>query len=163
MSSTPHHWQWKHTPGQPGDCVIVDIDGVLADAGHRQHFLDPPWRDWDGFFAECGGDGVFEESKILVELLASDLTIVLLTSRPTWIQKPTLDWLEHNRIRYDLLIMRPLGDFQTSPGFKRDETQTLRHQGFNPILAIDDDMRNVRMYRTQEVPTLFIESGYHPH
>ena len=83
MSSTPHHWQWRHTPGQPGDCVIVDIDGVLADAGHRQHFLDPPWRDWDGFFAECEGDGVFEESKTLVELLASDLTIVLLSSRPT--------------------------------------------------------------------------------
>ena len=163
MSSTPHHWQWRHTPGQPGDCAIVDIDGVLADAGHRQHFLDPPWRDWDGFFAECGGDGVFKENKILLDLLAPELMIVLLTSRPTWIQKPTLDWLQDNRIRYDLLIMRPLGDFQASPGFKRDETKTLRHRGFNPVLAIDDDMRNVRMYRTQDVPTVFLESGYHPH
>lgn len=163
MSSTPHHWQWRHTPGQPGDCAIVDIDGVLADAGHRQHFLDPPWRDWDGFFAECGADGVFEENKILLELLAPELMIVLLTSRPTWIQKPTLDWLQENRIRYDLLIMRPLGDFQASPGFKRDETKTLRHRGFNPVLAIDDDMRNVRMYRTQDVPTVFLDSGYHPH
>ncbi len=162
MSSTPHHWQWRHTPGEPGDCAIVDIDGVLADAGHRQHFLDPPWRDWDGFFAECGGDGVFEENKILLDLLAPELMIVLLTSRPTWIQKPTLDWLQDNRIRYDLLIMRPLGDFQASPGFKRDETKTLRHRGFNPLLAIDDDMRNVRMYRTQDVPTVFLESGYHP-
>jgi hypothetical protein len=58
--------------------------------------------------------------------------------------------------------MRPLGDFQASPGFKRDETKTLRHRGFNPLLAIDDDMRNVRMYRTQDVPTVFLESGYHP-
>ncbi len=163
MTSTPQHWQWRQAPPQAADCVIVDIDGVLADAGHRQHFLEPPWRDWDGFFAECGGDGVIEESKMLLDLLGADLLIVLLTSRPTWIQKTTLEWLQRHKIRYDLLIMRPLGDFQASPGFKRDETQTLSRRGFNPVLAIDDDMRNVRMYRNQNVPTVFIDSGYHPH
>ena len=163
MSSASRHWEWKETPREAGDCVIVDIDGVLADAGHRQHFLDPPWRDWDGFFAECGGDKVIEETKILLDLLSAHLMIVLLTSRPTWIQKATTEWLDQCQIAYDLLIMRPVGDFQASPGFKRDETQTLRLHGYTPVLAIDDDMRNVRMYRNQNVPTVFLDSGYHPH
>ena len=163
MNSTPRHWQWRHEPAEQGNCVIVDIDGVLADAEHRQHYLAPPWRDWDGFFAECGGDGVFEESKVFIELLDPELLVVLLTSRPTWIQKTTTDWLERNEIRYDLLIMRPLGDFQASPGFKRDETETLRRHGYFPVLAIEDDMRNVRMYRNEDIPTIFLDSGYHPH
>ena len=59
--------------------------------------------------------------------------------------------------------MRPLGDFQASPGFKKDETKHLFARGFLPRLAIEDDMRNVRMYRSIEVPTIFLESGYHPH
>ena len=163
MSSIPRHWHPRQEIVQRGDCVIVDIDGVLAAAAHRQHYLDPPWRDWDGFFAECSGDSVFEENKMLLELLDPDLTIVLLTSRPTWIQKATLDWLNRNNIRYDLLIMRPLGDFQASPGFKRDETESLRRLGHIPVLAIDDDMRNVRMYRSESIPTIFLDSGYHPH
>ncbi len=163
MIAIPRHWHWRQKANQPGDCAIVDIDGVLADAEHRQHYLDPPWRDWDGFFAECGGDGVFEETKALLELMDLTLTIVLLTSRPTWIQKATLDWLSRHEIRYDLLIMRPLGDFQPSPGFKRDETDGLRHRGYVPVLAIDDDMRNVRMYKNEGIPTIFLDSGYHPH
>jgi hypothetical protein len=106
---------------------------------------------------------VFEENKMLLELVDPELTIVLLTSRPTWIQKATLDWLNRNKIRYDLLIMRPLGDFQASPGFKRHETESLRRLGYIPVLAIDDDMRNVRMYRSESIPTIFLDSGYHPH
>ena len=163
MRSIPRHWHPRQEIVQRGDCVIVDIDGVLADAVHRPHYLDPPWRDWDGFFAECGGDNVFEENKTLLELLDPELTIVLLTSRPTWIQKATVEWLNRNNIRYDLLIMRPLGDFQASPGFKRDETESLRRLGHIPVLAIDDDMRNVRMYRSESIPTIFLDSGYHPH
>lgn len=52
----PAYWWWRDGPVPPGDCVIVDIDGVLADAAHRQHHLDGPWRDWDSFFADMGDD-----------------------------------------------------------------------------------------------------------
>lgn len=159
----PGHWTWHYDPVAPGECVIVDIDGVLADAEHRQHHLDPPWRDWDAFFAEAGGDDTFDEMVTVLELLRDELIVVLLTSRPTWIQRETLRWLQVHDIRWDLLIMRPMGDFQPSPGFKQDETEDLQGRGFEPRLAIDDDMRNVRMYRRIDLPTLHLESGYHPH
>ncbi|MDG2216942.1 MAG: hypothetical protein P8L46_02725 [Acidimicrobiales bacterium] len=163
MSRFPDHWQWHEDPLPSGDCVIVDIDGVLADAEHRQHHLDPPWRDWDSFFSEAGGDDIFEEMVTVLELLRQDLVVVLLTSRPTWIQRETLRWLGLYKIRWDLLVMRPMGDFQPSPGFKRYETHSLIEREYVPRLAIDDDMRNVRMYRKEGLPTLHLESGYHPH
>ena len=163
MSRFPGHWHWREDPLAPGECVIVDIDGVLADAEHRQHHLEPPWRDWDSFFAEAGGDDIFEEMVTVLELMREDLIIVLLTSRPTWIQRETLRWLSLYEIRWDLLIMRPMGDFQPSPGFKRDETDNLVERSYTPRLAVDDDMRNVRMYRKEGLPTLHLESGYHPH
>ena len=47
--------------------------------------------------------------------------------------------------------------------FKGEQTEALAEQGFTPRLAIDDDMRNVRMYRDLDLPTLYIDSGYHPH
>jgi hypothetical protein len=135
----------------------------LADAAHRQHHLDPPWRDWDAFFAEADGDDVFVETVAMLDLLSPDVAVTLLTSRPTWIQKITVEWLRKFQIRWDLLIMRPMGDYQPSPGFKRYELHTLQQLGFDPTLAVDDDMRNVRMYRDEGLPTLYLESGYHPH
>ena len=42
------NWHWRSPPGGPGSAVIFDIDGVLADAAGRQHYLD--WGDWQSFF-----------------------------------------------------------------------------------------------------------------
>ncbi|MCY3586894.1 MAG: hypothetical protein OXG76_14490 [Acidimicrobiaceae bacterium] len=159
----PAYWWWRDGPVPPGDCVIVDIDGVLADASHRQHHLDGPWRDWDSFFADVGDDDVLDEVFELLVLLNPELVVVALTSRPTWVSGATLDWLVKHKVRWDLLIMRPMGDFQPSPLFKGEQTQALLECGYTPRLAIDDDMRNVRMYRDLDLPTLYIDSGYHPH
>ena len=163
MVNEPSHWFWNGATKQSTDCVIVDIDGELANASKRQHHLDPPWRDWHAFFADCIDDESFEETVTLIDLLDPTLAVILLTSRPMWVQRPNLKWLAKFDILISILIMRHIGDFQASPGFKKDETKRLSARGFVPRLAIEDDMRNVRMYRSIEVPTIFLESGYHPH
>ncbi|MBA3955457.1 MAG: hypothetical protein H0X58_02180 [Acidimicrobiia bacterium] len=40
----------------PRPLAVVDIDGVLADVGHRLHFLDRRPKDWKGFFAAARTD-----------------------------------------------------------------------------------------------------------
>ena len=42
------HWRWRDAPIEPGESAIFDLDGVLADANGRQHYLDGAVRDWDG-------------------------------------------------------------------------------------------------------------------
>jgi hypothetical protein len=157
----PRHWTWRDGPVEPGRTAVVDIDGVLSDAASRQHYLEAPRRNWDAFFEACGEDPVIEEVKVLLDLLAPDLRIVLLTARPERVHQLTEAWLRRYRIRWDLLLMRPWGDYELSRDFKQASVWELREHGFDLVLAIEDDRRNVEMFRKEGVPCIYFHSGYY--
>jgi hypothetical protein len=140
---------------------VIDIDGVLSDAASRQHYLESPRRDWRGFFDACGEDPVIEEVKVLLDLLDRDLVIVLLTARPERVHPLTEAWLAHYEIRWDLLIMRGWGDYEVARDFKQSTVWELREAGFELRLAIEDDRRNVEMFRREGIPCLYKHSGYY--
>ena len=154
------HWRWREeTPAPAGQVVIFDIDGVLADAAGRQHYLD--WGDWKAFFEACGDDPVIEEIERLLELLDPSLLVVLVTARPRRVQPHTLAWLERYHLRWDLLVMREYGDFSGTDVFKRDVLRELRRRGYDVRLALDDDPKNHVMYVNEGVPCIYIHSGYY--
>jgi hypothetical protein len=142
--------------------VVLDLDGVLADARGRQHFLNGPGRkDWRGFFDAAGDDPVIEEVVRLLELLDRELSIVLLTARPMRIRSLTEEWLRRNGVAWDLLVMRPDRDFGPSVDFKRRTARDLREEGFDLRLAFEDDRRNVDMFHAEGVPCVYLHSGYY--
>jgi hypothetical protein len=153
------NWQWRESPQTPGRAVIFDIDGVLADAAGRQHFLD--WGDWKAFFEACGDDPVIDEIDRLLDLLDGSLQIILLTGRPRRVMPHTTAWLERFQVRWDLLIMREFGDYSGVEDFKRRALHDLRAQGFDVLLALDDDPKNHAMYVAEGVPCIYIHSGYY--
>ncbi len=157
----PEHWTWRQGPVEPGRAVVVDIDGVLSDAASRQHYLESPRRDWRAFFDACGEDPVIEEVKVLLDLLDPELRVVLLTARPERVHPLTEAWLHHYEIRYDVLIMRPYGDYDMARHFKQATVADLRAYGFVLELAIEDDRRNVEMFRREGIPSLYKHSGYY--
>jgi len=157
----PEHWTWRDGLVEPGPAAVIDIDGVLSDAVSRQHYLEAPRRDWRAFFDACGDDPVIEEVEVLVRLLDPDLRIVLLTARPQRIHHLTEAWLHRYRIRWDLLVMRPFGDYEVAREFKQSSIWELREYGFELKLAIEDDRRNVAMFRAEHVPCLYKHSGYY--
>ncbi|QGG93829.1 phosphatase domain-containing protein [Actinomarinicola tropica] len=162
MSDVPHHnWHWRDGPVEPGSAVVFDMDGVLSDAATRQHFLERPRRDWDAFFAACGDDELIDEVARLLEVLDDDLRIILLTARPLSVQPQTLGWLERYDLRWDLLLMRPGGDYTASRSFKKTSVAQLRDHGFDLRLAFEDDRRNVEMFHAEGVPCIYIHSGYY--
>ena len=158
---SPEHWTWRDGPVEPGPAVIVDLDGVLSDAAARQHYIEAPGRDWRAFFDACAEDPVIEEVKVVLDLLDPDVRIVLLTARPQRVHHLTEAWLSHYRIRWDLLLMRPWGDYDLAREFKQASVRDLRAYGFDLRLAIEDDRRNVEMFRAEGVPGLYIHSGYY--
>jgi hypothetical protein len=157
----PRTWTWRADAKVPGPAVIFDIDGVLADASGRQHHLAGLRRDWDAFFAACGEDPIIPEVARLLELLAPELVVVLLTARPAGVRAQTLAWLASHGLGYDLLIMREAGDRRPARGFKRVETLGLRTYGFEVRLAVEDDPANLEMFESEGVPCLYVHSGYY--
>jgi phosphoglycolate phosphatase-like HAD superfamily hydrolase len=155
------HWTWREGPVPPGPAAVIDLDGVLSDAASRQHYLEAPVADWRAFFDACGDDPVIEEVRVLLELLDRDLRIVLLTARPGRVHELTEAWLRRYGIRWDLLVMRGYGDYEVSREFKQAAVEDLRRQGFDLRLAIEDDRRNVAMFRAEGIPCLYVHSGYY--
>ena len=160
---TPDNWRWRRGPIEPGEAVVFDIDGVLSDAAGRQHFLEGGAgrrKDWDGFFAACGDDPLIDEVGRLLELLDDRLQILLLTGRPISVQPQTLAWLDRYQLRWDILVMRDVGDYSAAREFKRWTVGDFRRYGFDLRLAFEDDPRNRRMFHDEGIPCIYIHSGY---
>jgi hypothetical protein len=154
------HWWWRVAPASARRAVVVDIDGVLADAKGRQHHL---WdsRDWDAFFDACGDDPVVDEVRTLLSLLDATLVVLLVTARPLRVRELTVSWLDDHGLRWDLLVMRPSDEYAPAATFKRDVVDELREEGFELELAMEDDPRNRAMYMEAGVPCLYVHSGYY--
>jgi hypothetical protein len=97
----------------------------------------------------------------LLDVLDSGLRIVLLTARPIRVQPQTLAWLLRYQLRWDLLIMRDYGDYESSRDFKQRTVAELRSFGFDLRLAFEDDRRNYDMFHAEGVPCVYIHSGYY--
>jgi hypothetical protein len=57
--------------------------------------------------------------------------------------------------------MRGEETWASSHAFKHQELLALRRHGFDVRLAIDDDPRNVDMYRNAGISALYFHSGYY--
>jgi hypothetical protein len=161
MRFLPEHWTWRDGPVDAGPAVVVDIDGVLSDASTRQHYIEAPRANWRAFFDARGEDPVIEEVHGLLDLLSPELRILLLTARPHRVHELTEAWLRRYKIRWDLLVMRPWGDYDLSRDFKQSTVWELRSAGFDLRLAFEDDRRNVEMFRSEGIPCLYVHSGYY--
>lgn len=157
----PENWWWQSAPMAPGRAVIFDIDGVLADATHRQHLVTGGRKNWTRFFDECDKDALIQPVAQMARMLDSSLRVILMTARPASVADLTLEWLGRHDVRWDLLIMRDYGDYQLARDFKDYALHEVRAYGFDVELAVEDDERNVAMFERRGVPCLYHYSGYH--
>ncbi len=157
----PDNWRWAAEPVPPG--ARRGLRPRRRVVRRRQSSALPrvPQRDWNAFFDACGEDPLIEEVDRLLDLLDPALAIILVTARPIRVQPQTLAWLERYRMRWDLLVMRELGDYAAAPRFKHQAVSDLRAYGFQLLLAFEDDRRNLEMFRGEGVPCLYIHSGYY--
>ena len=146
-------------PSTPVRAVIFDIDGVIADAAGRQHYLD--WGDWKGFFDAVGDDPIIEEIERLLELLDASLRVILVTGRPRRVQPQTVAWLERYSIRWDLLDHARLRRLLGRRSIQARDAARAFDEGFDIRLALDDDPKNHAMYMSEGVPCIYIHSGYY--
>ncbi|TXC94751.1 hypothetical protein [Streptomyces sp. ISID311] len=87
--------------------AVFDLDGTLADAGHRQHLLERTPRDWKAFFAAATEDPPLAEGVALALRSTEDCEVVYLTGRPERCRRDTLAWLAQHGLPEGRLWMRP--------------------------------------------------------
>lgn len=161
-SPDPDSWSWRNSPLLPGPAVIVDMDGVISDAAGRQHFLNEPPKNYKGFFAACGQDPPLQATSTLLRNLRSDLLVILLTARPSWVRQETLEWLERHDMRWDLLILRAKKqDSMLAGQFKLQSLNELQNRGFELLVGLDDDPKNVEIFENFGMPCIYVYSGYY--
>ena len=69
---------------------------------------------------------------MLLDLLDPELRILLLTARPERVHHLTEAWLRRYKIRWDLLVMRPWGDYDYARDFKQASVWDLRRLRLRP-------------------------------
>ena len=154
-------WICNNELSKDSEVIIFDLDGVISDAAHRQHFLKGTERDWDGFFSACTDDPPIISGVKLINVLNKYHKTIILTARPSSVQSKTVHWLKRHSVVWDVLIMRSDEDYQQSSEMKRTALNQIRDAGYNPILVFDDDPKNIAMFLEQEIPAVPVHSGYY--
>lgn len=118
--------------------AVFDIDGVLADATHRQHHVERRPKDWDAFFAAVGGDSTIAAGLALLRELGQEHEIVLLSGRPERTRTATEEWLRTHDVRYQRLLLRRDTDRRPARVFKAEAVRRLGPVE-EVVVVIDDD------------------------
>ena len=163
-TATPPNWHFCDGVPAAGPLVIFDLDGVISNASHRQHFLRGASKDWRGFFTSARLDPPYDTGLALAASVDDDHAVAVLTARPHYVVDVTRAWLAANEVRHDMLILRPRhgrGSGGPSADFKRHELGRLRGAGYDVVLAIDDDERIIEMFRSEGVFAMYRHSGYY--
>lgn len=118
--------------------AVVDIDGVLADVGHRLHHLDRRPKNWVGFFAAMDADPAHPEGLALARELATAHDIVYLSGRPERTRRVTQNWLSAHDLPPGRIYLRPDDDRRPARLFKLGMLRRFAAEGPVAILVDDD-------------------------
>jgi phosphoglycolate phosphatase-like HAD superfamily hydrolase len=150
-------------------CIIMDIDGTLANAEHRLHLLpqkgvvdskDKVDEQWEAFFAEAEKDTLNTEIARLNNAMAmAGYKVVICTGRREEERKMTERWLAKHKIFYNALFMRQDGDRREDSVIKREMLREIKSSGYHPLFAVEDRARVVKMWREEGLRCLQVCEG----
>lgn len=134
------------------DCILVDLDGTLANCDHRRDFVRSKPKNFKAFFEGMVHDTVNEPVRLIVDTLKEKgLHVVIMTGRDGNYEKHSRDWLKKHNIEYDAFFIRKVKDYRCDSIVKSEIVDEIIESGYNPVLAIDDRPRVLRMLRERGI------------
>ena len=131
------------------DTIVLDIDGTIADVGHRLRHVTGGNKDWGRFYEDMVNDPPHRDVCLLAELLGDHplvnqgaISLFVFSGRPDTYRKQTEDWLRiHVRSfleNAEGVLMRAAGDNRRDTIVKKEMLETIKSKGFGVRLVIDD-------------------------
>ena len=149
-----------------GKIIIFDLDGVLANIEHRKHFIKNKPKNFTLFNEECDKDlPIYENINLFNKYLQDGYECRIWSGRSNGVRQKTIDWLSLylNLTKEEidkLLSLRPKYNFVSSDKLKLGFYEKCSREDKDKIiLAIDDDPKNIKMYKSLNIPTKFIDNG----
>jgi hypothetical protein len=133
--------------------AIFDLDGTLADVGHRLHWLEGRFHDYGSFFADAVHDPVLVTGVELLRESAKDCEIAYVTGRPEYCRRDTTWWLRQHGLPLGPLAMREYGDFRPARVAKVELLAELAEDRVIAVI-VDDDEQVCDAYEAQGWPVL---------
>jgi len=143
-------------------CIIMDIDGTLANAEHRVHLLNRESGgkpDWPAFLAAAKDDVANPEIVALNNTMARAYEVIVVTGRSEDDREMTENWLMKFNVNYSQLWMRPAGDRRQDTEVKAEILRELREMGYEPLFAVEDRASVTKMWRENGVRCLQVCEG----
>lgn len=146
--------------GPHAESVVFDLDGTLADVGHRLHHLTGDRKDWNAFHAGMADDGLNGPVATLFRGLKTlGYRMVIATGRFEASRSQTEVWLRDRVLFHHDLFMRPDGDFRADHLVKEDMLRGLQIDRDSVLLVVDDRRRVVEMWRRNGLTVLQCAEG----
>lgn len=120
--------------------AVFDLDGTLADTGHRQRFLERRPRDWDAFFAAAPQDPPLARGVELALASTAECEVVYLTGRPERCRADTVDWLARQGLPEGRIWMRRNNDRRPARRTKLETLQEIARKRTVRMLVDDDEL-----------------------
>jgi uncharacterized HAD superfamily protein len=139
--------------------VVFDIDGTLANADHRMHWVSSKPKNWAACDAAIPQDTIHTDIAWILDFLPLDTRIILCTGRSEKVREVTEVWLRDNHIEYNALYMRPTGDFRKDYIVKVELLQQIINDYDKPYLWFDDRQQVVDAIRAEGIRVLQVAPG----
>lgn len=141
--------------------ILFDIDGTIADIGHRRPFLTQETPDWKSFNKHMGQDIPNEPIVALYRSLwnSKSFELILVSGRNEKYRKITEQWLVWNEIPFERLLMRLDDDNRADYLIKKEILDKLISEGKNIEFAVDDRQQVVDMWRQNGITCLQCDVG----
>lgn len=147
------------TPAMKLNALWIDLDGTACNTDHRQHFMDGPKKNWQGFFAGMADDSPNEWCRDIINAMKDKNLILYASGRPDNYKKITEEWLIKHKFHGDELFMRPRSDSRKDSIVKEIILDFEVKTRYNIKFAIDDRTQVVEMLRSRGITVLQCAPG----
>lgn len=140
---------------------IFDIDGTIADCGHRLHYIQDKPKNWKAFYAACVNDApIWPVINLLKDLQAKN-SIVYSTGRSEECRLQTVAWLTELNLPSHSLYMRKQNDYREDFIVKEELLERIKEvYKTDPVQGIFEDRQQVvDMYRAKGLKVFQVADG----
>jgi hypothetical protein len=128
------------------ECIIIDVDGTLADIEHRRNDLLKD-NDWEAFNSKIKLDRLNIWCREIIDSFKVKYNIVLVTGRMEEFKDDTVKWLNDNDVFYSNIYFRKNGDYRDDTIIKKELYEKNIMPNYSPLFVVDDRNKVVKMWR----------------